>query len=157
MSAVYTRSQIILHWVVALLIAFNFLIGGRMAEAYRAAVEAGTVGGPTPHAIAGGLAGILIVWRMVIKLRRGGAPVAPGVSAGMARMIHLGHLALYGVALLVIGSGIAAWGAGIEAAAMPHSVLTKLLLALIAGHVVMGLYHHLWLRDGTLLRMLRAR
>lgn len=155
--AVYSRLQIALHWIVALLIGANFLLGDRMGEAYDAALRAGTVGGPAPHAILGVLAGILILWRMGIKLRSGPAPVVAGTTPGMERLIHLGHLALYLVALLVIVSGMLTWGGNIEAAAAPHEVLKTVLVVLIGGHVVMALYHQFWLKDGTLARMLRAR
>lgn len=157
MTAVYSRLQIWLHWIVAALIGLNLLMGDNMSAAYDAAVDAGTVGGPTPHAIIGVLAGVLIIWRMAIKLRSGPAPTAPGTSPTMTKLVHLGHLALYLVALLTILSGMLTWGADISAAAGPHELLKTLLVVLILGHIAMALYHHFILKDGTLLRMKTPR
>lgn len=158
MSPAYTRLQIALHWIVAALIGFNFLIGDKMAEGYERALEAGTTGSPTPHTIIGMLTGLLIIVRMVIKKRRGGAPAPlPGTSPVMHMAANVGHLALYGIALLMVISGGLTWGAGIEAAAKPHEILTTILMVLVIGHVALALFHQFVKKDGSLSRMIRPQ
>lgn len=156
-SPAYTKRQIILHWIVALLILFNYITGDFMADAMRAAVNAGEKLGPTPHVIAGIAIVLLVLWRMAIKAKRGAPGPLPGESAAMNKMAHLGHLALYGVVILTVVSGGLAWGAGIRAAGEAHETLTTVLMVLVAGHVVMALYHQFVKRDGVLMRMIHPK
>lgn len=151
----YTGAQIALHWITALLIAMNFLIGDRMEAAYEAALKAGTVGGPKPHAIIGVLVLILVLARMAIKRRRGAPAPLAGETPLMHRAALLGHLAIYGVVILTVLSGIATWGIGLEGAAQPHETLTTVLMLLIFGHAAMALVHHFVMKDGAFMRMLR--
>jgi len=58
--------------------------------------------------------------------------------------------------ILVPASGIAAWGAGIEAAAGVHETSVNALMLLALGHAAMGLFHHYVWKDGTLTRMVKA-
>lgn len=156
MSPAYTRLQITLHWIVVALIAFNFLSGDAMSEGYRRAVDAGTVGGPTPHAISGVLVLLLMVARMVIKARRGGAPTPlPGTTPAMHRAANIGHLAIYALVLLTALSGMLAWGADIRPFAEVHEVLKTILMVTLIGHVAFALYHQFVKKDGSLMRMVR--
>lgn len=117
---------------------------------------------------------VRIIWAWFNARRR--PAYASGVAGGLAR---LGHLALYGLMLLVpalallrqFGSGKAfsAFGipitreTGVEVAWMTapadllHGWLGWLLLALIVGHVVMALAHHYRWKDHTLARMVGTR
>lgn len=153
----YTTRQIILHWVVAALILFNFLTGDFMEAALRDAMQQGVSLGPTPHVIAGIIILALVLWRMAIKAKRGAPGPLPGESAQMNKLAHLGHLALYAVVILTVISGGLTWGAGLRAAADVHDVLTTLLMILVAGHVGMALYHQFVKRDGALMRMVHPK
>lgn len=100
-------------------------------------------------------------------------------SPRMAMAAKLGHLALYGLMIVVptlallraIGSGrgfsvygvqiVARTGEAMPALTAPgnalHGTLAWLLLALILGHVAMALYHAHVRKDPTLARMTRGR
>ncbi|CAM8636051.1 Cytochrome b561, bacterial/Ni-hydrogenase [Paracoccaceae bacterium] len=50
---------------------------------------------------------------------------------------------------------MAAWFGGIVPAADAHEVMKVALLALVGAHVLAAIWHHVWLKDGLLLRMKR--
>ncbi len=152
--AAYSRPQIVLHWLTALVVLAQFLSADAIGTAWRA-FRGGTEIVPDPviaaH-VAGGVAVLVFaVWRLGLRARRG-VPEPRG-GALVARAAHWGHLALYAALIAMAASGGAAWFGGIPAAAGVHETLKPVLLLLIAGHVVMALWHQFVLRDGTLARM----
>ena len=154
----YSRVQIMLHWIVALLIAQQFLFKDAISNAWDAA-RAGTETSFDPlvaaHIVGGALVMVFALWRLTIKARRG-APAAVGDSAVQRALARVTHAGFYLLMILMPASGAAAWFGGVEAAASVHSLLKVVLLALVALHVVGALYHHFVLKDGLLHRMRRA-
>lgn len=154
----YSRIQIALHWIVALLIAVQFILHEPMSEAWdaiRRGVEAGFNPVVALH-VFGGLAVLAFsVWRIALRRTRG-FPPAPEAEPALLRLAaHLGHMALYALMILMPVSGAVAWFGGSEGAAEAHEVMKPLLLALIAVHVLAALWHQFWLKDGLMLRMKR--
>ncbi|PZR08328.1 MAG: cytochrome B [Azospirillum brasilense] len=160
-----------LHWGMALLFAWQFAGMVVKVTVGRSPLTAFLVG---THGSVGALLFLLILlrgaWGLYSLRRR--PPHEPGLLGLAAR---LGHLALYGLMLVVptlallrqYGSGrafapfgIPLWpasGERVEALVAPanaaHGLLAWTLLALIAGHVAMVLLHRFLWRDGTLARM----
>lgn len=154
----YSRSQIALHWVVFFLIALQFLLHEPIAEAWGQIVE-----GRTPdfdpvvaaHVFGGIVILVLALWRIVLR-RTHGAPQPPETEpALLRRAAHVGHMALYGLMILMPLSGAVAWFGGLEAAGEAHEAMKPLMLGLIAIHVLATLWHQFWLRDNLLERMKR--
>lgn len=152
----YSMHQIVLHWLVAVLIAGQFLFN----DAIVAAWDAMTRGLPVAFSplilthVAGGLLILaLVVWRLVLRMRYG----APDLPAGQPPLLklaaRLSHWTLYGLLIALAFSGLAAWFGHIAVAAQVHSVLKTLLLALIVLHVLAVVFHHLVLKDPILKRM----
>jgi cytochrome b561 len=124
-------------------------------------------------------AGVLILVLMLVRLlvRLATAQPRPAVtgSAFLDRVARLTHLTLYVLVTLMAASGIAlAVQAGLPgivfggAGALPesfagfrpralHGVVSRLLLVLIALHVIAALYHQFVRRDGLLGRMSFSR
>jgi cytochrome b561 len=154
----YSRSQIILHWLIFALIAFQIIGHEPMAEAWNV-IEAGGVpdiGVMVLAHVAGGVAVLIFaVWRIVLRFRRGAPPPPQSEPEILRRAAHWGHIALYGLMIAVPLTGMAAWGGGIMAAGELHVVLKNVFAILIAGHVAAALWHHFWLKDGLLTRMRR--
>ncbi len=154
----YSSMQIGLHWLIAVLIALQFLFNEPIGDAFRQIEQGGVPGFSLlvwGH-IAGGIAILLLVlWRVSLRLGRG----APDSPAGTPPLLHMGaaagHLALYALMLLLPVSGLVAWFGGIGAAGEAHEVMTNLLLAVVGLHVVAALYHQLIRKDHLLLRMMR--
>ena len=127
-----------------------------------------------------GVSAFLLLWCRLLWRLTHRAPAAPeGVSAGMARLATLGHLALYALMLLIPLSGwLMSSSKGVptvwfglwpipdllprdralgDALQLVHRALNYLLMATIAGHVAAALWHHTVRKDDTLRRMLPAR
>lgn len=159
----YPRALVALHWLVAVLVIFSLLAGKLLLE-------------PTPnsdpfkvsalfgHMIFGGLIGVLILVRLVVRLR---SDVPPAANA-LAPVVHW---ALYGLVILMVASGITMsvyfglpaivfGGTGtlpenfdsIGARAV-HGLASGALIALVVVHIVAGLYHAVIKKDGVMARM----
>jgi cytochrome b561 len=156
----YSARQIRLHWLVAVLIVLQFVLHEPIVAAWEQVED-----GQSPasgwlilaHLIGGVLVLIFALWRLALRQVRG-VPPAPETEPELLRKAaHWGHLALYGLMILMPISGLAAWFGGIEAAAEAHEVMKPLLLVLVAVHVLAALWHQFWLKDGLLLRMKRPQ
>ena len=154
----YTRVQIALHWIAAILIVQQYLFKDAIAAAW----EATTKGLETTfdplvmaHVAGGALVMVFALWRLSIKARRG-SPVMVGDSGVQRALAKAAHLGLYALMILMPISGSLAWFGGVDLAAQGHNVLKILLLALVGLHVIGALYHHFVLKDGLINRMRRA-
>lgn len=155
----YSRPQIALHWIAALLILLQYMFADAIAHAWD---EIGK--GMTPafdpmvmaHVIGGALVMLLALWRLSVRARRG-APEVEGENRAQRVLARLTHVGLYALMILMPVSGSLAWFGGAGAAAAGHNILKVVLLAFIALHVIGALYHQLFLKDGTMSRMLRPQ
>jgi cytochrome b561 len=170
----YHPALVVLHWALALLITAALALGALVMvkipntdpmkmEALRSHMSGGMV-----------ILALMMI-RLVIRSRT--AHPAP-VSAGhplLDRLAWLSHRMFYGTVVIMAGSGIIMalqtglfdtvfFGNGTLPAdfwAYPvrfvHYIASRILMALIAIHVVAAFYHALVLRDGLLKRMLFGR
>lgn len=155
----YSRAQILLHWLVVLLIAGQFLFNDAIGEAWRA-MQRGTeipFGSLVSAHIAGGvLIALLALWRLSLRFGRGVPDLPAEEPAAMRIAAHVTHWSLYGLMLLIPVSGAVAWFGGVRDAAEAHEALTSVLLVLIGLHVAAALYHHFVLKTDLMTRMRRA-
>lgn len=153
----YSRAQILLHWLVAVLIAGNWFISEGMEDAFDANMEGTPVTsfGATWHAYAGLVVMGLVVLRLVLRLLHGvPAPVVAGtLSDKAARLVHG---ALYMLMLAVPALGAITWYGEIEATADLHVLAMNAMMLLALGHAAVAIFHHFVLKDGLLTRMVRA-
>lgn len=154
----YSATQIVLHWAVFALIALQFLLNDAIGAAYRAVMR-----GQTPefgvlvlqHVAGGVLILALVIWRMVLKVRRG-APLPPAHEPSILQKIATGtHLALYLFTIVTVLSGGLAWFGGLRAAGTAHEIFKTVLLVLIGLHVAGALYQKFVLKSDVMARMLR--
>ena len=154
----YTRLQIALHWIAALLIMQQYLFKDAISAAWEATtkgLESNFNALVLAHVAGGALIMLLALWRLSIRVKRG-APAMVGDSALQRGLASLTHVGLYALMILMPVSGSVAWFGGVEAAAQGHNILKIVLLALVALHVVGALYHQFVLKDGLINRMRRA-
>lgn len=155
----YTRLQIALHWIAALLIVQQYLFKDAISGAWEAATK-GVESAFNPlvlaHVAGGALVLLFALWRLSIKARRGASAMV-GDSATQRALAKATHLGLYALMFLMPVSGSVAWFGGVEVAAQGHNLLKIALLGFVALHVVGALYHQFILGDGLLDRMRRAR
>lgn len=153
----YSRTQILLHWAVALLVLFNLIFSDAMSELWDQIEETGptpTTTGAWAHIIAGSAVLAFVAWRLVLRFTRG----VPHAPAGTNRLLKLagdaGHIVLYALMIALPVTGLLAFFGGFEDLGEVHAeVLKSALWALIALHVLAALYHHFFLKDGLLNRM----
>ena len=153
----YTRLQITLHWLIAILIVAAWLTSDGMGDALEQRIEMGWTGmtGNQPHNYIGGIVFALILIRIVVRLRVGAPAHLPETSPMMAKAADWGHKLLYALMLIVPALGAASWYGANEALGDPHEMAANALLAVAFGHALVALYHHYVVKDQTLLRMTR--
>lgn len=174
-AQVYGRITRLLHWSIAALMLWQFIGMGLRLALGKVPVVSFFVGS---HQKVGTVLFVLIVLRVIWALmNRGNRPDHdPGLLGLAARF---GHLLLYAIMVIVPVAALlrayggarpfAPFGFQIFPAQTPeigwmvrlgdalHGEMAWLLLALIAGHVVMvGIHQGMW-RDGTLARMAGRR
>ncbi len=155
----YSRAQIALHWVIFVLIAFQFLANGPISKAWNTYLKGGEVAfSPliAGHVFAGGAVALLLIWRLGLRLTRGVPPLPKEEPPLLKTIAHVTHWALYALMLVVPISGSVAWFGGVKAAAEAHEVLKTLLLALVVLHVAGALYHQFVLKTNLMERMKKA-
>ncbi len=152
----YSRAQIALHWVIFLLIAMQYILHEPIVAVWQAFQEGREIAfSPlvASHVAGGALVLVLVIWRLVIRSRRG----APGEPAGVSRAQAIAaagmHHTLYLLMILMPVSGAVAWFGGVDAAAAVHSFLRVVVLVLVALHVLAALYHQFVLKNGLMNRM----
>jgi cytochrome b561 len=150
--------QIALHWIVAVLVAFQFLAHDGIETSWRKIVR----DEPPPasdlvltylHIAAGLLVLLLALTRIYLRVTRGApAPPAdePRLLQIMAETVHWG---IYVLLLLLPVTGGVAWFFVVEAAGDIHEWLKNLLLIAIALHVSGALFQHFIRRSDVLMRM----
>jgi cytochrome b561 len=154
----YSRTQIALHWGIFVLIALQYLLHDTIAEAWDK-IEQGQefVFHPliAAHVFGGLLILALVVWRIVLRRRRG-APALPAEEpVAMQWVAKATHAGLYALMIAMPVSGGMAWFGGVEAASEAHEVMRVILLALVVLHVVGALYQQFVLKTDIMARMKR--
>lgn len=166
----YNNIQVALHWLVAFLIMFMLLMG-TFVMSQTPNTDPSKLTALRGHMIFGGIVLALSLVRLVWRKK---SPQPPHAETGNALLDKLGAAAHYGLnilTLLVAGSGIGiAVQAGLPGivfggegnlpadfwsypARIAHGMLTKLLFALIALHVIGALYHQFIVKDRLFARI----
>jgi len=155
----YSRTQIGLHWIMAALIVPVFVLHDPIVTAWEAMAKGETrVNGllVEAHVIGGALILALVVWRLMLRIRRG-VPALPEKEAPLLKGVaHLTHWTLYALMIILSISGLAAWFGGNETADLVHTSLKLPLVAFVVLHFAAALFQQFILRTGLLTRMLRA-
>lgn len=152
----YSKTQIVLHWTIAALVFFQLIFKEGIEEFWEARTEDGALDVPmaNPHVVVGILIAALVVWRLALRLSRG-APAGHAEEPPALRLVAAAtHILFYLLLLLMPMSGGLAWFGGVEQAARFHGLMEKILIPLIALHVVGALAQHFVFRSNALRRML---
>jgi cytochrome b561 len=161
----------ILHWLVFMGVAAQFAVGEFMPHIGRDAKEVGLI---AIHVGLGGFVLLLIVaaiaWRLTHPV-----PQLPELPGWQRIAATLTHWTLYALVLVMTLLGWAAanfrgWPLIVFGVSLPnlaqkgeswahtagdvHSFLVYVLLGLVALHVAAALYHHFFLRDKVMRRIL---
>lgn len=166
----YHPVLVVLHWLLALMLIVALAMGTLVLEPLPN-TSPDKIGALRGHMIAGGLIGLLMLARGVVRLVTARPPALPTGLAWADRLSAPVHALLYVLVFAMVGSGIAMslatglpqvvfFGQGTLPATfdgltprMVHGLVAKLLMLLIALHVGAALYHALVRRDGLMARM----
>lgn len=156
----YSRTQIALHWTIAVLVLAQFLNDDAIGAAWRA-LRRGTeaAGGAlvTAHVVVGIAILALVVWRIALRLNRGAPPPPADEPRPLQIVAAATHGTLYLLLLAVPLTGIAAWFGGIGPAAGLHGMLKTALMLLVVLHIAGALYQRFVLKSDVVTRMLSPR
>ncbi|MBT3141355.1 cytochrome b [Phaeobacter gallaeciensis] len=160
----YNNIQVALHWVVALLVLF-MLVMGTFVLAQTPNSDPSKLTALRGHMVFGSVILLLTLLRLVWRRKS----VQPDhAETGNALLDKLGVAAHYGLNLLTLLAAASGIGLALQAGLprivfggqgilpsdfwaftprIAHGILTKLLAALIALHVVGALYHQFIIKD----------
>lgn len=157
----YSWLQMALHWIVAVLVAFQFLAHDGIEDSWRAFLRsemppAGAAVLTYLHIACGILVLALVALRILLRLTRG-APPPPADEPFLLKLVaEAVHASIYLLLLAMPISGAVAWFLGVEIAGDAHELMQTLLLGAIAMHIAGALFQHFILRSQVLMRMLRS-
>ena len=154
----YSRVQIVLHWVGAVMVTAAFVTHDGMIAAAKA-VKEGTYSGPDTviltHVVSGIIVFFLTLWRLGLLSRRGLPPPPddePAMLRGLAAAVKL---MLYAIMIMMPASGVLNWFGGVALARQLHQLMEPVVPMAILLHLLGALYQQFWLKSGVLSRMLR--
>ena len=152
----YSKTQIILHWLIVMMVLFQYLFHDSIGELWRGRASGALPDVPTPdiHVAMGIAIFVLMIWRVWLLVRNG----APASSGKESRVAHIFARAVQGLIYLSLFvlplSGSVAWFLGIDSAIVVHEVIKNLLLLLIAVHIAGALAQHFVFKTDALMKML---
>lgn len=156
----YSRLQISLHWIVAILIVFMIVGHDGIKNAFDAYLDGGVPATADlwlarAHVVSGIAIWIFALWRLMLRFTRGVPPHPEAGSALQHRIAGIVLIALYAVMLLMPVSGSAAWFLGIEQAGDMHSLARFVMLPAILLHILGALVQHFVLKTDSLRRIVK--
>ncbi|MCO5065410.1 MAG: cytochrome b/b6 domain-containing protein [Rhizobiaceae bacterium] len=155
----YNKSQILLHWTVAVFIAFQFLASEGIEQAWDAFEDTGVVGDAfsslaLAHIVVGVAVLLLMAARLWLRLKYGAPPADPAEPVALQWLAKLAHVALYALLIILPVSGLVGWILGNGSAIDAHKIAKTVLLPLIGLHVLGALVHQFFWKTNVLRRML---
>ena len=140
----YSKKQVVFHWLIAVMIATQFIFHDAISDAYEATLRGIEVAfNPlvAAHVFVGITVLLLSVWRFAVR-QKTGVPPYPEAESKMTKLAsEIVHYGTYALAILLPISGGAAWFGGIKAAAEAHEMMKAILMALVALHIGGALFH----------------
>jgi cytochrome b561 len=158
----WSKSQVILHWTVVVLVIIQLLIGDAMSEVWEAREEGEALPGlplvAIVHILVGASVLLIMLYRLYLRITVGHPPRPEGQPEWAARLGAATHYALYALLIVMPLSGAMAWFFGVERAADLHEgVLRVAVIAVVLLHAAGGLVEHFVFRSPVLKRMLGLR
>ncbi|MEA3534298.1 cytochrome b [Rhizobium sp. CC-YZS058] len=158
-SARYSTLQIALHWLIAAAVLFQLVFGESMTNVVDAAEEGATVSGSdqflaSAHYWVGLSILALVLVRLVARLTHG-AP-EPAGTALTRKAATTVHWLFYALLFATPIAGLLAVYVSEEFGDI-HAAAKPVFIVLILAHAAGALFHQFVVKDGTLMRMIRAR
>ena len=135
-------------------ILVNYVFSDGMPPAFDAMMEGKPTLGWAPfvHVWIGVAILALVLVRIIVRLTRG-APEGQAGTPGLAA--KAGHGLLYLLMIAVPVGGAITWFLKYDPTGELHGLAANALIIVAGAHSVVALFHHFYLKDGVLKRMLR--
>ncbi len=156
----YTRSQIVLHWIIAALVIFQLVFGEDIVPAFKASLrgteaDSGAALAANLHVYVGLAILVLAVLRLALRIRHGAPALPEGENAYLQFVAKLAHLVLYAAIVLMPLTGALAWYLGVPEIGELHEIGKPIIIIVVAVHAVGALWQHFVAKTDVLRRMLR--
>ncbi len=166
----YDRTQIFLHWIIALLI-FGLYAVGLSVDLFDKPVRPFII---NLHAVFGLVLLLLVIVRIIWRVGHKSPPLPASMGPLFQKAAAAGHGLLYLLTAVIPLVGLGAFvlrGRPLDLGLFQipsavqanrdqahqvteiHGLLANILIALVVGHVLVALYHQFVLRDGLLARI----
>lgn len=158
----WTRLNIALHWLIVVLVTVQYFIGDWMYDFFEGGLEGKAMDSTTValgylHMAVGLLillAALLRIWDRFTHGRPAPQANEPNWAVVLARV---SHFALYALLVVMPIAGLTAWLLGNEWIGGQHALASKVLLGIIALHVLGALANHFWFKTDALRNMMPGR
>ena len=152
----YSNLQICLHWIVFVLIIFQYLLHEPISEAFDFRLEGKEFTQSaliSLHLVSGGVIFLLVVTRLWIRVTEGVPPYSEEVTVIIKYLSKVVHWSFYAILILLPITGGIAWFQLSEGAGNAHETLRGLLIIFILLHVSASLFHYIILKSNLFQRM----
>ena len=158
----YNLSQILLHWLIALLVFYQLVNTNDIQNAYQIFLTTGD----WPNVLSTNtllhiIIGFLILFFMSIRLFLRITLKVPPLPSQIPRPLKLlaksSHFSIYFFLFLMPLTGIISWFFEVEFSMVLHTYFSKILLALILFHIIATLLHEGVLGNKILQRMFQHK
>lgn len=151
----YSPMQKRLHWAVVILLALQYLFFDGMGRPFHQLMDGLSAWSATVviHLGIGLLVLAAAIWRLALRHSHG-VPAEPEDTPARAKLAAKAvDIGIYVLLIVLPVSGSVAWFGQSGTPAEIHEILTNVLLALVAIHVLAALVHQFVWKDNLLLRM----
>jgi cytochrome b561 len=154
----YSLSQILLHWVIALLIMYQLIFGEGIEHAYHA-LNKGKEANPADltsaniHLYIGIAIFVLAILRLIVRAKNGVPPAPPRTTGPKKWIAAATQHTLYLVIILMPITGGIAWFVGLATVGDIHTFGKPLILFLVLLHVAGALLQHFIAKTDVLVRI----
>lgn len=149
----FTKVQILIHWIIALLVIYQLVLHEDIERAMHARFGGQDFSMVNIHVAIGITILVLAIIRIALRITHG-APAAPDTEPQPLRVLaSVTHWLFYILLFLLPLSGIGAWFFEVRQAATVHELAKNLMIALIGLHVVGALAHQYYFKTNVMRRM----
>ena len=143
---IYHSVQIILHWTVAILILYQYVLSSSFSDKnLEKCQNVGMTGseceGLLPHYVVGSILLGLMLIRVGFRVYFGAPPHPKAVPYFIKTLAKLSHLTLYLLVILMPLTGLLGWHTNSETLLFMHSVISNCLVVLILTHICAVGFH----------------
>lgn len=156
MPAGYSKTQIRLHWIIFILVLFQFVLHETIALGWEDFLAGGVLERSPlviQHVAGGLLILFLVIWRLSVRFSRGAPALPKNEPVVLKGLAHLTHWVLYALLILTPLSGAVAFFGGSVGAGAAHEILRGLMMLFVLIHLLGALYQQFVLKTNIMDRM----